>query len=606
MVFMTFLAPIGLLALLALPIIFILHMLRERRRRVVVPSLLLWQRVPKRQVSERRFRIPRSLLLLLHLLIAALIGFALARPQFAGALPGSAGHTAIIIDTSTSMAAATGGATRAAEARRRVAERVGAMGAGDRVTLISAGPTARIIGAGGPGDIVGLLAAVDQAAPGGSGFDLPGALALAEATLDPEYSRRIVVLSDGGAGAAPATVGVPIEWVTIGDQRANRALVNFAARQWGNQIQVYARVANYDALPAATTLQLIGDDELVRSENVGIAANGETELVWTLPAEYATLRAVIDGRDALPDDDQAFLNVVRARTIDALLVSDRPAVLERALEAVPGVQVTIIDPATYAAGGRAAELTIFDSYLPEQWPAGATLAVNPPAGSALLDIAPQRDETTEELVQRGIAGGLILSGVSFGSAARITPPEWAEVQLAAGDLPLILRGRTGEREIAIWAFDPSAGSLPTRLAFPLLMGRTVRDLGPSSLPASIPAGTSLIVRPDPRADSVRITGPGDLDVTLAATPQVTFDTLVRPGFYLIEEQLGGEAIPVGWVGVNAGSPLEADLTPQPPPAIQAPAQDTGSALQFYATDIWPWLALAALLLLALEWGYLLR
>ncbi|PMP83121.1 MAG: hypothetical protein C0183_08830, partial [Roseiflexus castenholzii] len=39
---MSFLLPLGLLALLALPLIVLLHFLRERRRRVPTPSLLLW------------------------------------------------------------------------------------------------------------------------------------------------------------------------------------------------------------------------------------------------------------------------------------------------------------------------------------------------------------------------------------------------------------------------------------------------------------------------------------------------------------------------------------------------------------------------------------
>ena len=78
---MTFLLPLGLLALLTLPIILILHLLRERRRRMAVPSLLHWQNLPRKREGERIRRLPLTLLLLLHLLVAALIGLALGRPQ---------------------------------------------------------------------------------------------------------------------------------------------------------------------------------------------------------------------------------------------------------------------------------------------------------------------------------------------------------------------------------------------------------------------------------------------------------------------------------------------------------------------------------------------
>src|SRR5215208_5705787 len=116
---MTFLLPLGLLALLTLPVILLLHLLRERRRRVAVPSLLHWQNLPRRPEGERIRRLPLTLLLLLHLLVAGLLGVALGQPQLAGAPNNAARQTAIVIDTSTSMAAGAGTTTRFAQAQTR-------------------------------------------------------------------------------------------------------------------------------------------------------------------------------------------------------------------------------------------------------------------------------------------------------------------------------------------------------------------------------------------------------------------------------------------------------------------------------------------------------
>src|SRR4051812_37933405 len=115
---MSLLFPLGLLALLLLPIIVVLHLLRERQRRGAGPSLMHWQFVPRRPAGERIRRLPLTLLLLLHLLVAGLLGLALARPQLAGAL-GGARQVAIVLDTSTSMAAREGGATRFEQAQER-------------------------------------------------------------------------------------------------------------------------------------------------------------------------------------------------------------------------------------------------------------------------------------------------------------------------------------------------------------------------------------------------------------------------------------------------------------------------------------------------------
>jgi hypothetical protein len=617
---MTFLLPLGLLALLTLPIILILHLLRERRRRVSVPSLMHWLNLPRRPEGERIRRLPLTLLLLLHLLVAGLLGVALGQPQLSGAPHNAPRQTAIVLDTSTSMAASAGAATRFAQAQTRARALLRELRPGDRATLIAAGPAARVVADGGAGDLAALTAALDQLRPGGDGADLAGALTLAAAALDPQRERRIVAFSDGGTPLSSTTAGerqaadIAVDWQIVGGEQPNRAIVDFAVRPWGGKLQVYARVANYDDAPFGAAVQLYGDDRLLETRRVSMQANGEAELTWTLPASYATLRAALDGRDALPDDDQGFLAVARPRPASALLVSAQPDALRRALVAA-GAQVSIVDPSSYdesQAPNPAVDLTVFDGFLPSAWPEGAILAINPPSGSALIAVDSSRPAPDGELVQSGaILDGLSFGGVTFGLVQSIQPPAWATTQLALGDQPLIVRGRDGRHEIAIWTFDLESGNLPTRLAFPLLVARTVRDLTPTSLPAAIHAGAPLPVHPSPRATEIAITGPDGTRISVPAAPSLTLDRLTQAGFYRIEA-----AGIDGQLGVNAGSLIESDLRQRTGAADLAGAAEGASGWtaplgvnagpQRQMTDLWPWLALGALALLMLEWGYIHR
>jgi hypothetical protein len=61
---MTLLVPLALLSLLTLPIIVILHMTQLRRRRVEVPSLLLWRQIPLQATARRRRRLPPDVALI--------------------------------------------------------------------------------------------------------------------------------------------------------------------------------------------------------------------------------------------------------------------------------------------------------------------------------------------------------------------------------------------------------------------------------------------------------------------------------------------------------------------------------------------------------------
>lgn len=619
---MSFLAPLGLLALLALPVIIILHMLRERRRRVVVPSLLLWQLMPRKQEAQRRRRLPLTLLLLLHLLAAALLALALARPQWSLALFGGAGHTAVVIDTSTSMAApAPGiGGTRLQAAQERARSLIGGLGAQESVTLIAAGTTARLVDAGGPDSAARLLAAVDALAAGGTGSDLAGALTLAETTLQGREDAMVVVLTDA---ALPTTqletltarpAPLPVEWVQVGGPLDNRAIVNLAARQRGavGQVQVYARAVNYGQAPLRTVLRLFGDGQLIDTRPVSLQPAGEAELTWTVPRGIAELRAELDGDDGLPLDDTATISLAQTRPVNALVVSDTPAALERALRAVSGLSVAVVAPGLYlgSAEASAADLTIFDGYLPPAWPAGGVLAINPPAGSPLLTVSgqPREPGPDEATIRAGgarpeLLDGVSLSSVEFGAVPDVEPPPWAATLLVRGDQPLIMRGRTERSEVAVWAFDLAEGNLVTRLAFPLLTARTVRDLTPSALPASALLGETAALAPDPRATSVEVGAPDGGVTVLTVTPgEPLAVSLDQPGVYTMAERSEGRTLYTGRLAVNAGAPFEADLTPRelpapPPPAALISVEGEGDR------PLWPWLAAAAMAVMLLEWLY---
>lgn len=605
---MTLLWPIGLLALLALPLIIVLHLLRERRRRVVVPSLLHWQNLPQRQTAQRSRRLPLTLLLLIQLLAAALIALALARPQL-GNFFGSTRQLAIVLDTSTSMAAREGSGTRFAQAQSRARTALNSLGSGDRAILVATGTTARVLATGTGADIPALLATLDTVQPGGTGTDFTGAFTLAQAAFAGQARREILVLTDNGPSTTglPSSVAAALSWQQIGTAQPNRAIVALAARAWGAQVQVYARVANYAPTPFSTRITLYADERVLGERTADIAANGETELTWTLPASYATLRAVLDGGDSLPQDDEARLSLAQTRPLAIELVSAAPAALRRALAAVPSAQVTVTAPAAYQPGSQAA-LTVFDNFLPAAWPAGPVLVINPPIGSTLLSV---REGTTpakaSPLDTRGaLLAGLSLAGVDFGPLRSIDAPAGFTAQLANGETPLILRGRSDTHDMAIWAFDPSAGNFTTRLAFPLLIARTVRDLTPAPLPQSVLAGTPLVLRPDARATALRIAGPAGETSTLPATPLLTLDQLTQPGIYAIEEQANGATLFRSQLPVNAGAALEANLYPQPTPTIAeaSPSSNAPAAQQLH--DTWHWFALGALALLLLEWGYIHR
>lgn len=616
---MTFLAPLGLLALISIPIIILLHLMRERRRRVVVPSLMLWQLMPRRQEAQRRRRLPLTLLLMLHLLAATLLGLALARPQWLTDLLGRTQHTVVIVDTSASMAAPAGGVTpgsRLDAARGRARALIGAMGGRDTLTLIAAGPHARLLDSAGPAGADRLLAALDSLRPGGAGSDMAGALTLAAADMQGQAAGRAIVITDAALPTLDdqlrrAPQDLAVSWEQVGSALPNRALLTLAARpQSGGLLQIYARAANYSGAAVRSVVRLYADDTLLDTRSVSFPAQNDVELTWTIPPGATILRAEVDGNDDLPADDSASLSLNTTRPLRARLVSASPDPIARVLQAIPGVSLQVLDPSAYAGQESPdIDLTILDGVLPASWPAGAVLAINPPAGSELLDVGllPQRSTPEQDQLSSPDAAaldGVSLGSVDFGPTSAVTPPDWASVLLYRGDQPLILRGSTGHSQIAIWAFDLNQSNLTSRLAFPLLLARTVRDLTPPALPASALAGQDVILQPDPRAGTVELRAPGGATRQIAVAEDGTLTlTIDEPGIYQLRELAGDRELFSGQLPINAGADRESDLSPRrlpaatfaPPPTVGDPARDS--------RPLWPWLVALALAVMLGEWLY---
>lgn len=608
---MSLLAPLGLLALLTLPVIVILHMLRERRRRVIVPSLLLWQLLSQSHATRQRRRLSITLLLLLHLLVAALLALALAHPQWDLIGFGRQRHLALVIDTSISMAApapGTGG-SRLDAARVRAQSLLGAAGGGS-ATLIAAGPQAQVLDSD-TSNSVRLVSALARLQPTGVGSDVAGALTLAEASLQGRPNPQIIVLTDAALPALAselATRGttVPLRWETIGGDLDNRAIVTFAARpaSGAGLVQVYARVVNYGGGALRTVVRLYGDGTLLDARPATLQPDGEVELAWTVPRGIGFLRAELDGNDPLPADDRAELSLAMYRLARVLLVSEQPAALERALRAVPGLELTVVAPAEYR--GNAADLTVFDGFLPAAWPSGGVLAIHPPRDATLLAAGPPAPVSGEAAITPAGAAlfeGISLGAVEFGPATPVTPPAEAVTLLSRAGQPLIFRWRVPGSAIAVWAFDLSQGNLTSRLAFPLLVARTARDLIPPAAPGSALAGATLSLPVDPRATIVEVTAPDGTTTPLTIGPEgyapVTFD---QPGRYTLVELAGAQRLYTAYVGVNAGAAFESDLRPRPvPEPVAAPLarRERDKAVQ----PLWPWLVALALIVILGEWVY---
>jgi Ca-activated chloride channel homolog len=639
---LTLLAPIGLAALIGIPLVVLLHMRNTTPRLRPVPTLRFWLVALQEHRERMSFRRPPlNLLMLLQMLIVGLVAFALARPVTSSALSGlgqrtEPQHLIVLLDGSTSMSATdtANGETRFEAARREALRRVDNLREGDVATVIVLGTNSTTFEAT---DAAGFRTLHDRLAsiqlPGGRA-DFDEALKLASDLLLPDLEDRVVMLSDGAVTVDPQSLSrlaARIDYVRFGGETTgNIAITDLATRSSvanPDQEEIYVRIANFSdqevTLPVSLTIDNIPDAQ----DDLNVKPNGGSgTLVWDLPAGAESATVSFESDDPLPADNTAstVLTGTGDLSLKILLVSDTPSALQRALTSLPGADVTSVGTDAPEARDKSAQydLVVYDAYSPDPAaiPSTPILFVNPPENGVL----PTRGVMQQPIVERVQADdpllqGVELAGVTLGETT-VVVLSGSDVEVAAADEgPLILRGavpQTGEL-MAVLAFDVAQSNLPRRVAFPILIANIAGYLAPSPLPSALPLGDPLIYRPGADAATIRITPPTgdpvDLAVTVANPDEESSVNQLReiaypgtgvPGRYVVTElDADGNELGGGAFIVNAGHPRESDLrTNEDLPALLAnTTADTSGKAQRSTSDLWPSLVIAALAVLLFEW-----
>jgi hypothetical protein len=642
-----FLAPLGLLGLLAVPAVILLHMRHTTPEPRRVPTLRFW--VAAQEIPSERSRLrrpPITLLLLLQLLVAAALGIALTRPATVDAwsslgLRTDPKHVIILLDGSTSMGAfdTDGSRTRFAVARELALERVDDLREGDVATVVLLGTRVTTFEATSAAEFPAFRARLGGLKPPGGRANLDSALTLTKDLLLPRLQDEVILFSDGALSVDPALVaelGAPVELVRVGGTGVgliggNLAITDISARpRPGNpdRQELWVRVGNFSTETVNVPIALVADGIEVARQTLSVQNDGSVELAFDeLPIGTAEVMVVLDVQDAFPADDRASL-ILRQQsdlTLRILLITDVPGALARMLAVLPGADLTIAatDSTEIHNVGGAYDLVVYENYAPagDPLPDAALLFVRPTEDSPFFPRNGSMPAPTVANVQADdpLMYKLDLSGITFGETPvyELSPSEWTTV--VGGDLgPLILRGTLRDRPSVVLAFDIASSNIAKRNAFPILILNIARQLVPSPLPPSVPLGDPLTYRPSAEAVAVAITGPDGEAVELrlpeagpelagqssAALREVSFTDTGRPGEYRLEEVgADGTVLGGGRFVVNAGHAAESDLRPNDElPGILATARAVDQAAGVGDLfDLWPLFAAAALALLALEW-----
>ncbi len=627
---MTLLAPLGLAFGLALPVIVLFYLLKVRRAEREVSSVLLWELLRRDHAAHEPWqRLRWSVLLVLQLAVLAALTLAFARP--AAVAPAPVPHfDAIILDTSASMTATDVAPSRFDQARDAAQALIDQAPDGSTFALIEAGATARVVVPETSDRLAvrrGLAGLTPSDAPGAEiegATVIANALRIGAALAAGRPGATLHLFSDGAyphpsqwddLATPTGSLGeVSLRFHPVGSAAANRAITAMAMRPAGAEAtsatQLFARIQNFDARPARVPVALSADGKPIETREVDLPPDGAQQIFFSgLPPDARIVELELTQPDPLPAGDQAILIRGDPPSTPVLLVSRGNLFLQKALGAIPGLNVYQVSPRSFSSVDLAPyAVIVFDGYAPDRPPTKNALLINPIDTPWLPIQGTVRDPAIT--LWRGddpILAYVDLRTIRISRASNVTLPDWARPLIESNGIPLGFVGETGGRRVVGLTFDLQQSNLPLSASYPIFMANVIRFLTPPTVaqaPSLAPLEPAILQLP-PGVDRVVVDGPAGQEWTIVPTePVVRFEQTGQVGLYRATEYLGSQVVAVQHFAVDLFNPAESDLRPRANltnyDAHRVPtAADTAPIVREFA----PWLLAFAIPLLLGEWWW---
>ena len=584
---MNFLSPASLFLFgLAIPVV-ALYILKLRRRREPVSTLMFWEELFREKQTTSLFqRLKHLLSLLLQLLFLTLLVLAVARPQFAF-ITKSARQFILIIDRSASMNAIEdpGGPTRLESAKQHALRTVEGLRFMDEMSVVSF-HTRPVIHSPFTNHQKSLREAIDEIQPTDISTNLEPALDLAFAIAQTKPNPEIVIFSDfqsiseellaklhnkteQGEDIQKPNEEIKHRLIQIGKTENNVGVTQFRVRKSlvnAFDYQTLLRVVNASAEEKQFNVELYFKENLFDVRPYTLApGESKSEIFSNFAFEGGKLKAILDVQDALLTDNIAYATLPKRELISVLLVTAGNPFLEKALVVDERLKLSVVTPAAYAYESRsgqdekAYQVVIFDRYSPPTLGNGNYMFIYPPA----LDTADtelkwnistplETPIITDWERTHPILRHVHLENVQIGEAYQITPPATAEVLARSFESPVLFVDVAPNRKVVFAAIDILQSDLPLHIAFPVIIANTIQWFQQSSGIQEYYLHTGEVLKqrieslnvisqselrteansPENVPRSVIIAGPGDetWEVPIEQN-EILFDQTQHAGFY---------------------------------------------------------------------------
>ena len=625
---MHFLNPSAFYLLAFIPIVVLLHFLKLRRQRHVVPSVMLWLEAIEDMKANVPFqRLRNSLLLPLQILFLLIVVGGVARPALRQ-LGGLSEQSIVIIDTSASMGATDLGDTRLDVAKAEALKLIDQLGVNGQMMIMDTSRPSHNIRQAFTSDTEKLRQAIESLSVVHTPptlkavFDsvaiyasVPGA----QAAQNPD-AVGVVFISDNFGGLPNSASPIQLQKIGLGNRTENIGIVQFSVTRAltpPNRYQVLVGVQSFADTPKKFQVQLgIEGKSFFEDESIVLPPQETASILFSLDDDERFYGQVVTAHLDI-DDDLSVDNVAAAilhppPTWKVLLVSDRnQPPLTAILETDPHVILNQVQISDYhGTGGN--DILIFDQFVPDPLPEGNIVFLNPISGLPFMPTQ-ENSQPTQIIGQHPtheVIRDVSLIDLEVKASLRVQLPLWGIPLVETNQTPLIWLGEQDNQKVVVVAFNPFdldvsnfAASIPSA---PILMSQCLEWLGAATSPIQpdlVKTGEPVKIYLEHISEVERITVQmpnDDIQELQVRDSRTVFTDTTKVGVYTVF--VDGE--PFGRFAANLLNPQESDLSPPQlatDPNVAMDTRPVRSDLPEVNREIWAYAAFLALLLLIVEW-----
>lgn len=593
-------APWALWFLGAIPLIIMMYILKQKFEEREISSVYLWQQVLKDiEVNTPWQKLKKNLLLLLQLLAAFLLIFALADP-FVNLRGSDYANLIIVIDNTGSMNATYDQSTRLEKAKDLAETLVKNSATGTQITLISAGshPKVELNNTIDKLEAINKIKAIKTSNSSGNIND---AISMVKAMSKQALTYKAVFYTDSGVNLE----GLNGEVVGVAKPVDNVSLDMLTHTAKDDKLKVLIRTTNHGSTDVIREITVYGNDKVLDIKNVELKA-GETISVLSEAdnIDISYLYAELSEGDGLISDNTVFDVVKPSQLQKVLLISQSNLFIEKAFNVIDHVELYKSNPGDEIQGEY--DLYIYDGVLPTSLPKkGSIMLISPPSDSEIAKVNGEIEGGTVNVVQHNLTKYLEGTSFAVSKLKDIELPYYADKLLEIDDNVAAFVGQIRERKTAVIAFDLHNSDFVLTPEYPIFMHNIAGYLiNISSEEKSVyKSGEAVIVNPMPDAKSAYIESAADkrYDVELKY-PILPFENTEEIGVYKLVQKLENGDLE-SMFAVNFPSDTESNTREQ---------QDSQNAeiekVEAFITGkrIAAWLIVLVLLIAAVEWVVYIR